>query len=68
VVVPLVPGTGWTECLVARGVADAIVSHDRARFTTRLSKAGREDKILIDDLPNVTLSMRRAVAAAQWRR
>jgi bifunctional non-homologous end joining protein LigD len=53
VVVPLLPSADWSECLaVARGIADTIVSHDPARYTTRFAKAGRERKILIDYLRN----------------
>jgi len=53
VVVPLVPSADWSECLgVSRGIADAIVAHDPARYTTRFAKAGRERKILVDFLRN----------------
>ncbi len=53
VVVPLVPSADWSECLgVSRGIADAIVAHDPARYTTRFAKPGRERKILIDFLRN----------------
>ena len=53
VVVPIVPGPDWSECLAfARGLAELITRHDAARFTTRFAKTGREDKILIDYLRN----------------
>lgn len=53
VVAPLVPEAGWNACLaVAKAVAEAMVRHDPARYTTTFAKAGREDKLLIDYLRN----------------
>jgi bifunctional non-homologous end joining protein LigD len=53
VVVPLVPRAAWPECLeFARAVAATLVRRDPRRFTDRFSKAGREDKLLIDYLRN----------------
>jgi bifunctional non-homologous end joining protein LigD len=53
VVVPLVPGADWRQCLAfARALAEAMVRHDPATFTTAFAKAGRERKILIDYLRN----------------
>jgi bifunctional non-homologous end joining protein LigD len=53
IVVPLVPRADWRECLeFSRAVAEAIVRHDPALFTTGFAKAGRERKILIDYMRN----------------
>jgi bifunctional non-homologous end joining protein LigD len=53
VVVPIVPGPDWSECLTfARCLAELIARHDPGRFTTRFAKTGREDRILIDYLRN----------------
>jgi len=53
VVTPLKPARDWMTCLeFARGVAEAIVRMDPARYTTAFAKLGREDKILIDYLRN----------------
>jgi bifunctional non-homologous end joining protein LigD len=53
VVVPLVPGADWSECLAfARAFALALVRTRPAVFTERFAKAGREDKILVDYLRN----------------
>jgi bifunctional non-homologous end joining protein LigD len=53
VVAPLAPKVGWKECLeFSRAVAEAIVRHDAALYTTAFAKAGRERKILIDYLRN----------------
>jgi bifunctional non-homologous end joining protein LigD len=53
VVVPLMPRAGWSECLrFAHAIADAIARHDPRRYTTTFTKAGREDKILLDYLRN----------------
>jgi bifunctional non-homologous end joining protein LigD len=53
VVVPLVPRADWRACLeFSRAVAEVMVEHDPARFTTAFARAGREAKILIDYLRN----------------
>jgi bifunctional non-homologous end joining protein LigD len=53
VVVPLEPKSNWEACLAfARGVADALVAHDPALFTTKFAKLGRERRILVDYLRN----------------
>jgi bifunctional non-homologous end joining protein LigD len=53
VVVPLAPRADWHDCLAfARGLAEAIVRHDPARYTREFRKSGREAKILIDYLRN----------------
>jgi bifunctional non-homologous end joining protein LigD len=53
VVVPLAPRAGWHDCLAfARGLADTIVRHEPARYTTEFRKSGRESKILVDYLRN----------------
>jgi bifunctional non-homologous end joining protein LigD len=53
VVVPLVPGAGWDDCLeFSRAIARLIVRHDPALYTVSFRKAGREDRILIDYLRN----------------
>lgn len=53
VVVPLTPHADWRQCLdFARTIAEAMVRHDPATFTTAFAKAGRERKILVDYLRN----------------
>jgi bifunctional non-homologous end joining protein LigD len=53
VVVPLQPRADWQQCLAfSRALAEAIVRHDPALYTTAFAKAGRERKILIDYLRN----------------
>jgi bifunctional non-homologous end joining protein LigD len=53
IVVPIVPSCDWSDCLAfARAVADQIVEHDPARFTTKFAKQGRSGQILIDYLRN----------------
>ncbi len=53
VVVPLLPHAGWNECLAfSRALSERIVATDRNAFTTRFSKTGRTNKILIDYLRN----------------
>jgi bifunctional non-homologous end joining protein LigD len=52
VVVPLTPRADWSECLAfSRAVAEALARRDPT-FTTRFSKAGRQNKLLIDYLRN----------------
>ena len=53
VVVPLVPGADWSQCLAfARAVASAMARHEPRLYTTTFAKAGRDRKILIDYLRN----------------
>jgi bifunctional non-homologous end joining protein LigD len=53
VVVPITPGPDWSACLeFARAFAEALVRRDTRRYTTQFSKAGRDDKMLIDYLRN----------------
>jgi bifunctional non-homologous end joining protein LigD len=53
VVLPIQPEADWTTCLeFARALAEALVRRDPGKFTTNFSKAGRDDKILIDYLRN----------------
>ena len=53
VVLPITPDREWAECLAfARGVSEAITRTDPRRYTTKFTKAGREDKLLIDYLRN----------------
>jgi bifunctional non-homologous end joining protein LigD len=53
IVVPIVPGHGWSDCLAfARTFASEISEHDPRRFTTSFAKRGRERQILIDYLRN----------------
>jgi len=53
VVTPLAPRESWSVCLdFARAVAEALVRHDPAQFTTNFSKRGRERQILIDYMRN----------------
>ncbi|HVZ23135.1 MAG TPA: non-homologous end-joining DNA ligase, partial [Vicinamibacterales bacterium] len=53
VVVPLAPKATWDTCLAfARTVAEAMVRHDAALYTTNFSKAGRRSQILVDYLRN----------------
>ena len=53
VVIPLVPAADWAACLeFARGFSESIERTDRAAFTTRFAKAGRENSILLDYLRN----------------
>jgi bifunctional non-homologous end joining protein LigD len=53
VVVPFLPGPSWDECLeFSRGLSAALARSDPARYTLSVTKAGREDKILIDYLRN----------------
>lgn len=53
VVVPLVPDLDVTRCLAfARALAETMVRREPNRYTTRLPKAGREAKILLDYLRN----------------
>jgi bifunctional non-homologous end joining protein LigD len=52
VVVPLAP-TPWERCVAfARAVASSLVDRQPDAYTLAWSKAGREDKILIDTLRN----------------
>jgi len=52
VVAPVEPAPA-ADCLAfARAMASALVAHDPARFTTTVSKRGREAKILVDVLRN----------------
>ena len=49
VVAPIVATSSWDEGLAfARHLAEGFVQRDPTRFTTRVAKAGREKKILID--------------------
>jgi bifunctional non-homologous end joining protein LigD len=53
VIVPLARKRRWDECLeFARALADALVRHDAALFTTEFRKRGRERQILVDYLRN----------------
>ena len=53
VVVPLARKRPWEECLAfARSLAEALVRHDAALFTTEFRKHGRERQILVDYLRN----------------
>jgi len=53
VVVPLARKRPWDECLAfARSLAEALVRHDAALFTTEFRKHGRERQILVDYLRN----------------
>ncbi|HWT45002.1 MAG TPA: DNA ligase D [Vicinamibacterales bacterium] len=53
VVVPLARKRRWDECLAfARSLAEALVRHDAALFTTEFRKHGRERQILVDYLRN----------------
>ena len=53
VVVPIRPSIDWSECLgFSRDVAEAFARTDPDRYTTKFSKRGREQKILIDYLRN----------------
>lgn len=53
VVVPLVPALDWKACLVfSRAIAQLMTQEDPTRYTTRVPKAGRERKILLDYLRN----------------
>ena len=53
VVVPLVPAASWDECFAfTRAIAQEMAGDDPKRFTTNVSKAGREDKIYVDYLRN----------------
>jgi len=53
VVAPIVPRDDWSECLAfARAFALALVRRQPEIFTERFSKAGRDDKILLDYLRN----------------
>jgi bifunctional non-homologous end joining protein LigD len=53
VVVPLAPARDWSACLeFSRAIAEVMVEHDPAIYTTDFRKAGRERKILIDYLRN----------------
>jgi bifunctional non-homologous end joining protein LigD len=53
VVAPFVPQHDWDTCLAfSRGVAETILREDPRRYTTNLSKKGRERQILLDYLRN----------------
>ncbi len=53
IVVPIAPLHDWSVCLAfARSVATEMVEYDPSRFTTKFSKVGREEQILIDYLRN----------------
>lgn len=53
VVIPLLPESGWKDCLAfARLVASTLSRHHPERYTTSFAKRGRERKILIDYLRN----------------
>ncbi len=53
VVVPLVPDADWEACfLFTRIVSEGLVAEDPGRYTTEMSKDGREEKILIDHYRN----------------
>jgi bifunctional non-homologous end joining protein LigD len=53
VVVPVEPVLDWDRCLaLSRAIAGLIEAERPRRYTLNLSKAGREDKILIDYLRN----------------
>jgi bifunctional non-homologous end joining protein LigD len=53
VVVPVEPVLDWDRCLaLSRAIAGLIEAERPKRYTLNLSKAGREDKILIDYLRN----------------
>jgi bifunctional non-homologous end joining protein LigD len=53
VVVPITPSLDWSECLAfSRSVSETLGRANPAVYTTRFSKRGREDKILIDYLRN----------------
>lgn len=53
VVVPLVAHAEWPACLeFSRALSEAIERSDPEAYTTRYSKAGRENRILIDYLRN----------------
>jgi bifunctional non-homologous end joining protein LigD len=53
VVVPFQPAWGWDRCFSFAKLVAGVVSLDRPdRYTLKLSKAGRERKILIDYLRN----------------
>jgi bifunctional non-homologous end joining protein LigD len=53
VVCPFRPALDWDSCLeLSRAVADLIVRERPRRYTLNMSKAGREDKILLDYLRN----------------
>src|SRR5690242_14552742 len=53
VVVPIKRERDWSECLdFARDVSEAITRTDTRLYTTAFTKAGREDKLLIDYLRN----------------
>jgi bifunctional non-homologous end joining protein LigD len=53
IVVPLAPRAGWSECLhFARAFADALVRRRPDIFTAAFTKAGREQRILVDYLRN----------------
>jgi bifunctional non-homologous end joining protein LigD len=53
VVVPIVPGPDWSQCLAfARDLSEAIVRTNGRRYTTAFAKGGRERQILFDYLRN----------------
>jgi bifunctional non-homologous end joining protein LigD len=53
VVQPLAPSADWEDCFTfSRVVAESIASEAPARYTTVMTKAGREDKILLDFFRN----------------
>ena len=53
VVVPLVPDASWDSGMAfARLVSEGLVAEDSRRYTTNMTKAGREAKILIDYFRN----------------
>src|SRR5215217_396944 len=53
VVVPVVPGADWSECLeFSRNIAEAMERNDPQLYTTKFAKEGREAKILVDYLRN----------------
>jgi bifunctional non-homologous end joining protein LigD len=63
VVVPCTPAVTWDEAYAfSRAVAESLVRDDPASFTTRFSKSGRTNKILLDYKRN----HRAAVAVAAY--
>lgn len=53
VVVPLEPRHDWKACReLSRAIAQALVRHDPALFTTSFAKRGRENQILVDFMRN----------------
>jgi bifunctional non-homologous end joining protein LigD len=53
VVAPIAPGSNWGDCLAfSRGIAESIVRSEPHAYLSRMSKAERQGKILIDYLRN----------------